>query len=306
MPAVKPLAFTIALLLSSTALGQNAAPASPPDDPKALEQVTVVGTNLRGVDLAEAQPVIVVTADEIRRTGATNLGDLIRTITATGGGTGEVDAERMKKEWDPNDKKNLPANVYSPMQYLKKASYYYATTADFSKDIENRSTEMDIPGVGRKMVFNCDGVTFVECTDGQGLFFRNDLWVCGRGMIVAAGNIHLKSIRRVDPPGGPPTMLSIVARNGALINNGKNVVEACLYGDRGLMNPFYGSLKIYGNLVVNQFKRSDCQGKIDIHFQANRTHSSLLSYFKDIAKYDPTRYQATFSKKWRVYEFLKN
>ncbi|RCK79251.1 MAG: hypothetical protein OZSIB_0122 [Candidatus Ozemobacter sibiricus] len=220
--------------------------------------------------------------------------------------TGEVDAERMKKEWDPNDKKNLPANVYSPMQYLKKASYYYATTADFSKDIENRSTEMDIPGVGRKMVFNCDGVTFVECTDGQGLFFRNDLWVCGRGMIVAAGNIHLKSIRRVDPPGGPPTMLSIVARNGALINNGKNVVEACLYGDRGLMNPFYGSLKIYGNLVVNQFKRSDCQGKIDIHFQANRTHSSLLSYFKDIAKYDPTRYQATFSKKWRVYEFLKN
>ncbi len=218
---------------------------------------------------------------------------------------GEVDAERMKTEWDGNNPKNLPANVYSPMQYLKKASYYYATTADFSKDIENRSTEMDIPGVGKKMVFNCDGVTFVECTDGQGLFFRHDLYVAGRGMIVAAGNIHLKSIRRVDRPGEAPTMLSIIARNGSIVNNGKNVVEACLYGDRGLQNPFYGSLRIYGNLVVNQFNREDCQGQVHIHYESNRTHSSLMSYFKDVAKFDPTRYHTTFSKKWRAYEFQK-
>ena len=164
---------------------------------------------------------------------------------------------------------------------------------------------MDGPGVGKKMVFNCDGVTFVEGTDGQGLFFRNELYVCGRGIIVAAGNIHLKSIRRVDPPNGPPTMLSIIARNGAIVNNGKNVVDACLYGDRGLMNPFYGSLKIHGNLVVNQFNRKECSGKIDVHYESNRTHSSLMSYFKDVAKYDPTRYHTTFSKKWRAYEFQK-
>lgn len=219
--------------------------------------------------------------------------------------SGEVDADRMSKEWNPNEAKNLPSNIYSPMQYLKKASYYYATTSDFSKDIANRSSEMDIPGVGKKMVFNCDGVTFVEGTDGQGLFFRNELYVCGRGIIVAAGNIHLKSIRRVDPPDGPPTMLSIIARNGAIVNNGKNIVDACLYGDRGLMNPFYGALKIHGNLVVNQFNRKDCQGKIDVHYESNRTHSSLMSYFKDVAKYDPTRYHTTFSKKWRAYEFQK-
>jgi len=221
--------------------------------------------------------------------------------------SGEVDAAQMAKEWDPANPKNLPANVYSPMQYLKKASYYYATTGDFAKDVENRSTEMDVPGVGKKMVFNCDGVTFVECTDGQGLFFRGEMWVCGRGIIVAAGNIHLKSIHRVDPPnGGPPTMLSIVARNGALINSGNTSVDACLYGDRGLENPFYGKLKIFGNLVVNQFKREVCQGKIDVHYESNRTHSSLMSYFKDVAKYDPTRYHVSFSKKWRAYEFQKN
>lgn len=219
---------------------------------------------------------------------------------------GEADEQAMAKAWDPNDHANLPANIYTPVQYLKKASYYYATSADFNNDIENRSTEMDVPGVGKKKVFNCDGVTFVECTDGQGLFFRDDLWVCGRGIIVAAGNIHLKSIRRVDPPDGPPTILSIIARNGAIINKGNNVVEACLYGDRGLMNPIYGKLKIYGNLVVNQFNRKDCQGTVEIFYESNRTHSSVLSYFSDFAKFDPTRYHVSFSKRWRQYEIAKN
>jgi outer membrane receptor protein involved in Fe transport len=94
MPALKPLAVCIALCLSPVALAQGAAPANPqPADPKELEAVTVVGTNLRGVDLAEAQPVIVITADEIRKTGATNLGDLIRTVTATGGGTGNFNTD---------------------------------------------------------------------------------------------------------------------------------------------------------------------------------------------------------------------
>ena len=94
MPAMKPLAAMIALLVSSAALAQGAPPASPtPADPKELDAITVVGTNLRGVDLAEAQPVIVVTADEIRRTGATNLGDLIRSITASGGGTGNFNTD---------------------------------------------------------------------------------------------------------------------------------------------------------------------------------------------------------------------
>jgi len=31
-----------------------------------------------------------------------------------------------------------------------------------------------------------------------------------------------------------------------------------------------------------------------------------MSYFKDVAKYDPTRYHVSFSKKWRAYEFQKN
>lgn len=94
MPAMKPLAASIALLVSTSALAQGIPASPPPDtDPKELEAVTVVGTNLRGVDLAEAQPVIVITADEIQKTGATNLADLIRTVTSTGGGTGNFNTD---------------------------------------------------------------------------------------------------------------------------------------------------------------------------------------------------------------------
>ncbi|MFZ2955770.1 MAG: hypothetical protein WA705_02595 [Candidatus Ozemobacteraceae bacterium] len=217
----------------------------------------------------------------------------------------KADAAQMAVEWSPNDPKNLPANVYSPMQYLKKASYYYEKTSDFARDIENRTVEVIDTEGKTQNAFVCDGVTFVECKDGQGLFLR-EMKVVGRGIIVAAGNIHLKSITRVDAKDQPPTMLSIVARNGALINNGNNCVEAALYGDRGLINPFYGKLKICGNLVVNQFNREDCQGTVNVHFESNRTHSSFMSYFKNVAKYDPTRYHVSLSKKWRTYEFVKN
>jgi hypothetical protein len=219
---------------------------------------------------------------------------------------GKADTAKMETQWDPSKPENLPANVYSPYQYMKKASYYYATTADFSKDTENRTSTVVGTDGQEHNAFICDGVTFVEGKDGQGLFFRDDMKVCGRGIIVCAGNIHLKSIRRVDPKDGPPTMLTIIARNGALINTSDTVVEASLYGDRGLMNPMYGKLRVFGNLVVNQFKRADCQGEVHVHYESNRTHSSFMSYFKDLAKYDPTRFHVSLSKKWREYSFQKN
>lgn len=219
---------------------------------------------------------------------------------------GKADEVKMNEMWKPNEAHNLPDNLYSPHQYLKKASHYYETTAEFSKDIERRSIQMEVDGAMRDVLV-VDGVTFIEGRDGQGLFLRNDLYVMGRGMIVCAGNIHLKSITRVDPPNeGPPTILSLIARNGALINTGKTKVEAACYADRGVMNPFYGDLKIYGNLVVNQFNRTDCQGKVEVFFQSARTHASLLSYFKDFAKYDLTRFHVSMARKWREFQFEKN
>jgi hypothetical protein len=218
----------------------------------------------------------------------------------------QADPERMKTAWNPDDPTNLPENIYSPYQYIKKASYYYKTTSDFADDVENRSAFVDL-GTGKlEKVFLCDGVSFVENTDGQGLFLP-DLKVLGRGVIVAAGNIHLTGdIQRVEPPNAPLSMLSIVARNGAILNKSERSVEACLYADRGLMMPIYAKLKVYGNLVINQFNRKACQGTLDVHYESNRCHSSIMSYFKDISKYDPTRYQANISKKWRQFVFEQN
>lgn len=218
---------------------------------------------------------------------------------------GQADVAAMAAEWSHTDYKNLPDNLYSPTQYLKKASYFYRSSAEFNADIENRSTYITVDGVEKK-VFVCDGVSFVEGANGGGLFLR-EMDVMGRGIIVCAGNIHIGgNIRRIDKPDGPLTMLTLVARNGAIINKGDNSVEACCYGDRGLMNTAFGKLRIFGNLVVNRFNRSDCQGDVDVHYESNRCHSSFISYFKDIAKYDITRYHVNISKKWREFQYEKN
>ena len=44
--------------------------------------------------------------------------------------------EKPEEKWDPNKPENLPANIYSMSQYMKKASYYYPTSEAFKEDIE--------------------------------------------------------------------------------------------------------------------------------------------------------------------------
>lgn len=88
MLSKKPLSAMIALLLATSAAAQAPAPAAETDDAKTLDAVTVTGTNLRGVDLAEAQPVQVIDAVKIERLGLASIGDVLKLISETGGGTG--------------------------------------------------------------------------------------------------------------------------------------------------------------------------------------------------------------------------
>ncbi len=89
MHPIKPLSAAIALLLATSAAAQSSAPAtSTNDDTKILDAVTVTGSNLRGVDLAEAQPIQVIDAAQIERLGLTSIGDALKLISETGGGTG--------------------------------------------------------------------------------------------------------------------------------------------------------------------------------------------------------------------------
>ncbi len=206
------------------------------------------------------------------------------------------DESKASEMWDPNNYSNLPANLYSTAQYLKKASYYYNSSAEFTRDIDNRSI-ME----GEDKVFVCDGVTFVN----DSTLNLPEMNVKGRGIIVCAGNIKIMgSIKRRDYGEGIPSLFSLVARNGAIqISSNAETVEACLYGDRGIQNS--GKVKIDGNLVVNRFKRGDMHGEVNIHYNSRNCRSSLLSMIRPIAKYEPTRYHVTLSSKMSKFEFVK-
>jgi iron complex outermembrane recepter protein len=85
----KPLAVAVAMALSSHAFAQTqtASPATP-EDTQTLETMVVTGSNIKGVDLAKSQPVVIITAEDIKQSGAISVTDLISKISETGGGTG--------------------------------------------------------------------------------------------------------------------------------------------------------------------------------------------------------------------------
>jgi len=92
---LNPLAFAVAMALAAPIAGAqsvNPAPANPDADEKdeavVLDAVNVTGSNLRGIDLQEAQPITIIDAEAIRQFGAATVGDLLKQVSETGGGTG--------------------------------------------------------------------------------------------------------------------------------------------------------------------------------------------------------------------------
>lgn len=203
--------------------------------------------------------------------------------------------------WDPNNPENLPPNLYSTSQYLKKSNHFYNNSQEFWDDYPNRCKE-----VNGKQYFLCDGVTFIN----NHFSIVQEMQVMGRGMIVAAGNIHVGAdVRRRDEDHlGNTSVFSLVARNGGVINNSPTdlTIEACVYADRGLFTEGSFPLTINGNLVVNRFNRSDCQGDVHIVYNSKHTRSSPLSLVKPLAKWDPSRFFASMSGKYLTFEFIKN
>lgn len=92
MHRFQPLALAVvAALAMPAALAQStaAAPeANQSDEATRLDRVTVTGSNIRGIDLEDSQPVRIIDAEEIRSYGAVNVADLLREISQTAGGTG--------------------------------------------------------------------------------------------------------------------------------------------------------------------------------------------------------------------------
>ncbi len=118
--------------------------------------VVTTGTRIRGVDLADANPVQVVTKEDIERTGSQNIGDILQDIPAAGsalnttfnnGGNGSttVDLRNLGsnrllvlvngRRWTPGlggsvDLNNIPVSIIERIEILKDgASAIYGSDA---------------------------------------------------------------------------------------------------------------------------------------------------------------------------------
>lgn len=88
MKVIKP--SCLAMAVCSTLLSPiyvNAAEQNASDE-KSVEKIVVTGSRIKGVDLEGKQPLVVIDADDIRKSGATSVSELMRQISQTRGGEG--------------------------------------------------------------------------------------------------------------------------------------------------------------------------------------------------------------------------
>lgn len=91
LPAVRrPLPLALAFALSATGMPALAQTdnTEADEDVLALEEVTVTGTRIRGLDLKGAAQAIQLDRQDLLESGAENIGQLMQDLTVTGGGVG--------------------------------------------------------------------------------------------------------------------------------------------------------------------------------------------------------------------------
>ncbi len=88
----RPLYAAVLVCLATSSLIAPAAAQSSDDDAQLdqtqLDQIVVTGSNLKGIDLEDSQPIFIIDAEQIREFGATSASDLLKQISAAAGGTG--------------------------------------------------------------------------------------------------------------------------------------------------------------------------------------------------------------------------
>ncbi|MFP5307841.1 MAG: TonB-dependent receptor plug domain-containing protein, partial [Gammaproteobacteria bacterium] len=144
------------------------------DGPAVLDAIEVTGSRIRRSDYETAQPVTVVTREDIERTGLTNVGDLLqelpsagsalnRTFNNGGAGTTEVDLRNLGssrvlvlvdgRRWVPSagnppavDLNTIPVSIIERIEVLKDgASAIYGS--DAITGVVNIITRKDFQGV---------------------------------------------------------------------------------------------------------------------------------------------------------------
>src|ERR1700733_9297973 len=80
------VATAIAAILSAAAQAQQAPATATADDSTPLQTVTITGSLLKRVDTETPSPVQVITSEDLKDSGYTNLSDVLRNLSANGAG----------------------------------------------------------------------------------------------------------------------------------------------------------------------------------------------------------------------------
>lgn len=204
-------------------------------------------------------------------------------------------AEIKEKTKDPTAPENQPANLYAMDQYAKKATYFYNDNQEFLEDLKKR---IKLSGDN---TFILHGVNFINSS-----VELPEMVVKGKGMIVCAGDMIINgNIKQLGGMGGTNvdevryTKLSLIAPAGKIIVKGDYRIDAAIYAKRGIQTE--GKTKIYGNLVVDDFNKSDIGENTTINYVASKTRMSMASLIPYAGKYDPLRYYVSISDQWLNY-----
>lgn len=190
-------------------------------------------------------------------------------------------------DWSPDRYECMPANVYSLMQYAKKATHFYRSEAEFWADTKR------FPGG----VYDCTGVTYIV----GGLTIGAEFKVKGNGILVVKENINInKNIVR----DGDATF-SLIARAGYIRMGGSCAkVEASVYTNYSPMIDSTSKIEVHGNLICNEFDRGDVD-HLEVFFDSANSRISPLSVMRDVGKFEPKRYIVSVADSWANYKFVK-
>ncbi|MFZ2957525.1 MAG: hypothetical protein WA705_11590 [Candidatus Ozemobacteraceae bacterium] len=199
-------------------------------------------------------------------------------------------------DWDTTTPGNMPPNLYSLLQYAKKATHFYESEGEFFAD-----TTLPVADGGRNDggIFDCTGVTYIK---GDLNISANPWKVKGHGIIVAKGNITISGdILRE----GADTVFSLIARRGGvLINSPCRKIQAALYSNSGMQNSAGNMLEIDGNLVMNECLRDDLNS-LQVHYNSAACRLTPMSVMRDIGKFEPKRYIVSVGKQWSRFIYEK-
>lgn len=200
-------------------------------------------------------------------------------------------------EWNPlNNYKLMPANCYSILQYSKKASRFYESSAEFNAGLAKSVNDGGLQNPDKTIDIN--GVIYVK---GE-LSIDEPMVVKGNGLIVAKTDIILtENITRFDDK----TVFGLIARGGRLdFRDGCTKVEAACFSNDAPVTTTSDEVLINGNLVTNAFDRRKIID-LKIFYNSRACMTTPLSAMRDVGKYAPERYFVSFADNWSKFSYEK-